>query len=309
MFDIRYGSQLDLNKCEQCERPDGYNFVNRSSEHCGVSARILAPPRKDPFPAGAITSAMGGSVLSSFVQQEPFFTGQNVKVLLPKTEMTLEQKLYYCACIEANRFRYSTFGREANASFDTLLVPDMAEMPALPKLKAFDKDFRRKPLRGSAPELNTAKWKTFRFDELFTIKKGKRLTKDNMLDGKLPFIGATDSNNGQTASVGNNTNLHPAGLITVSYNGSIAEAFYQPLPFVASDDINVLYPKFALNKYIAIFLCTIIYGEKYRFHYGRKWHKELMEKSPIKLPATPDGQPDWQFMENYVKSLPYSANL
>jgi hypothetical protein len=29
----------------------------------------------------------------------------------------------------------------------------------------------------------------------------------------------------------------------------------------------------------------------------------------IKLPATPQGEPDWEFMENYIKSLPYSSSL
>ena len=70
-----------------------------------------------------------------------------------------------------------------------------------------------------------------------------------------------------------------------SYNGSIAEAFYQPVPFVASDDVNVLYPKFPPNKHIAIFLCTLIRQEKYRFNYGRKWHAEKMRESVIRLPS------------------------
>ena len=29
----------------------------------------------------------------------------------------------------------------------------------------------------------------------------------------------------------------------------------------------------------------------------------------IKLPVTLDGEPDWQFMENYMKSLPYGDRL
>ena len=33
-------------------------------------------------------------------------------------------------------------------------------------------------------------------------------------------------------------------------------------------------------------------------------------KNPIiKLPVDKDGKPDWQFMEDYIKSLPYSVNL
>ena len=129
IFHICYGSQLDLNKCELCGKNEGFNFVNRSSSNCGVSARILKIDKKEPFNAGCITVAMGGSVLSSFVQQEDFYTGQNVKVLVPIEEMSLAEKLYYCHCIEANRFRFSTFGREANYSFDSLLVPSRNEIP------------------------------------------------------------------------------------------------------------------------------------------------------------------------------------
>ena len=29
----------------------------------------------------------------------------------------------------------------------------------------------------------------------------------------------------------------------------------------------------------------------------------------IKLPITTDGDPDWQFMENYIKALPYGDRL
>ena len=313
IFYIRYGSQLDLNKCEICGVGDGFNFVNRSNANCGVSSRILRVEKKEPFKAGSITVAMGGSVLSSFVQQEDFYTGQNVKVLVPLKEMSLSEKLFYCQCIEANRFRFSTFGREANYTFDSLLVPSRDDVP--PKIKKANTDlsFNSKSLSETKIKLNTSNWKWFRYDEIFEIKKGKRLTKADMQDGDVPYIGAIDSNNGISAYISNDEHLHQENTITVSYNGSIAEAFYQTTKFWATDDVNVLYPKFALNRYIAMFLITLIHREKYRFNYGRKWDKELMESSLIKLPAVKiapnEYEPDWQFMEDYIKSLPYSSCL
>ena len=141
----------------------------------------------------------------------------------------------------------------------------------------------------------------FRLDEIFEIKKGKRLTKADMIDGEIPYIGATDSNNGITAKISNNEHLHSTNTITVSYNGSIAEAYYQTKKFWATDDVNVLYPKFEMNIYSALFLTTIINKEKYRFNYGRKWDKELMQNSLIKLPINEECNPDWQWIEDYVK--------
>ena len=154
-----------------------------------------------------------------------------------------------------------------------------------------------------------AKWKEFKLSELFEIKKGKRLTKANQTDGQTPFIGAIDSNNGVSGYIGQRPN-HKGGTISLSYNGSVAEAFYQPVPYWACDDVNALYPKeFKLNPSTALFLCTIIRMEKYRFNYGRKWHLERMREAIIKLPVIKDGTPDWDYMERYIKSLPYSSQI
>jgi len=62
------------------------------------------------------------------------------------------------------------------------------------------------------------------------------------------------------------------------------------------------------NQYVAIFLCTLIRQEKYRYNYGRKWHAEKMRESVIRLPSR-NGAPDWDYMERFVKGLSYSANL
>ena len=61
-----------------------------------------------------------------------------------------------------------------------------------------------------------------------------------------------------------------------------------------------------MNKYIGLFLCMVIDAEKYRFSYGRTLTKTYFTSSKIKLPATKEGKPDWQWMEDYIKSLPYS---
>ena len=49
--------------------------------------------------------------------------------------------------------------------------------------------------------------------------------------------------------------------------------------------------------------------EKFRFNYGRKWNLDRMNISKIKLPVDKKGIPDFVFMENYMKSLPYSKSL
>lgn len=151
-------------------------------------------------------------------------------------------------------------------------------------------------------------WRYFRLDELFYLKKGKRLTKEDMISGQTPFISAIDKNNGYREFISQKPN-HKGNTITVNYNGSVAEAFYQPNPFWASDDVNVLYPKFNLTQNVGLFICTVIKKEKYRFNYGRKWHLERMRESQILLPAKKNGEIDLDYMEQFISQFPELSHL
>ena len=64
-----------------------------------------------------------------------------------------------------------------------------------------------------------------------------------------------------------------------------------------------------MNKYIGLFFVTLIKMEKYRYNYGRKWGIARMNASKIKLPVNKAGKPDYEFMENYIKSLPFSKHI
>uniref|UniRef100_UPI00332D4821 restriction endonuclease subunit S n=1 Tax=Psychrobacter sp. CAL346-MNA-CIBAN-0220 TaxID=3140457 RepID=UPI00332D4821 len=107
--------------------------------------------------------------------------------------------------------------------------------------------------------------------------------------------------------------IHEGNVITVNYNGSVGESFYQPLPFWASDDVNVLYPRECVfpyfNAYIALFVIPLIKIEQFRFNYGRKWHTDRMNDSSIRLPIDKDGSLNLRFMEGYIKSLPFSSSI
>lgn len=131
LFNIEHGNKFDLNKMQQCPpNDDAVAFVGRSGEENGIVAFVQRLAGCDPYDRGLITVALGGAALSSFVQPRPFYTGQNIDVLRPLVEMPFDVKLYYCLCIEANRFRYSTYGREANRTLKTLPVPKLKAVPA-----------------------------------------------------------------------------------------------------------------------------------------------------------------------------------
>ena len=111
-------------------REDSIAFIRRSAEKNGLMAFVEKIEDVAPYESGLITVALGGSALSSFVQPWPFYTAQNIDVLHPLFDMSLDVKLYYCLCIEANRFRYSTYGREANRTLSTIEVPALDHIPS-----------------------------------------------------------------------------------------------------------------------------------------------------------------------------------
>jgi len=307
IFDISYGNGFELNSLKTVEaKAASVNFVARTSKNNGISARVQAIDTQ-PFAAGSITVAVGGSVLSSFLQPSPFYTAYHVMILNPKHPMSEVEKLYYCTCISKNKYRYS-YGRQANKTLGNIEVP--AKIPVwVSRLSTPNYDHLSEAKNPkSTLKIEVSNWKTFTYEELFDIKKGKRLTKANIKLGDTPFIAATEYNNGYRQFIQQAPN-HEGNTITVNYNGSVGEAFYQPIPFWASDDVNILYPKFELTPYIGIFICTIIRQEKFKFSFGRKWHSERMKQSKIQLPTDSAGNPDWIFMENYIKGLPFSGHI
>ena len=146
-------------------------------------------------------------------------------------------------------------------------------------------------------------WEPFTLESLFDIVKGTRLTKNDMKEGDINYIGASAFNNGITYKIGNNEHVHPAGLLTVCYNGSIGTTFYQPEPFWATDDVNVLYPKFEMTPYIGMFIAPLIRRVGLNYAYTDKWQIEDMKKSHIYLPIDKNDKPDWAYMDAYMRKI------
>ncbi|WP_273214068.1 restriction endonuclease subunit S [Runella zeae] len=307
IFEVQYGNSFELNSLKQVDK--GINFVSRTAKNNGVSAKVKRITNVEPFPAGTITVSLGGSVLETFVQPEQFYTGYHIYCLTPRNKMSLEVKLFYCTCITANKYRYN-YGRQANRTLKDLLIPDLQSVPKFVKNADLNKfDGLDKPLIEKKIDLNIQNWKWFVYEDLFDIERGRGPRK-NELDGTgdTPFVTSSDQNNGWTDYT-TTTPIHKGNTIGVNRNGSVAEAFYQPLPFCSTEDVHIFTPKFKMSKYVALFLATLIKKEKYRYNYGRKWGIARMKTSTIKLPVDKSGQPDWKFMEEYIKTINYSKQI
>jgi len=210
-------------------------------------------------------------------------------------------------CIRRNKYKYN-YGRQANKTLKDVLVPqsipqefatsDYQKLNTVSPQSVIDQDFK----------LHTSNWKYFTFDSVFRIFKGKRLTKAQMQQGKTPYISSSSFNNGVDAYISGKPNFRK-NFLTFACYGSIGEVFYHPYDAWVSDNCNVMYLKnYDLNAYTAIFLIGAIKKEKYRFSYGFTGKLQTLKKLKLRLPSK-NGHPDFEFMENYIKSLPYSSSI
>lgn len=130
LFEVRYGHSLELNRLQRLSKVEGgIPFVSRVMGNNGVSAYVAPIDSLPPIDGGVLSCALGGNgVLSTFLQEAPFYSGRDSAYLVPKLELTTEELLYYCSCIWQNRFRFS-YGRQANRTLKDLIIPSRDSIP------------------------------------------------------------------------------------------------------------------------------------------------------------------------------------
>ena len=305
LFDVQYGSNLEFNK--MIEEENGIPFVSCGEKNNGVCGFVSFNERYKINPENTISIACNGSVMESFLQTEKYYSGRDVYYLEPKISLTQNQILFYCMCLRANKYKYS-YGRKANRALKDILVPNIDEIPSYVEEIKISLPSKDSVTQGKI-SLNQNEWKDFELQELFNICGTKTTFIDTLEkygDGSFPYVTTKAANNGVKKFF--NFETEEGNIITIE-SAIMGYCSYQEKNFSASDHVEKLKPKFTLNKYIAMFLVTILNNEQYRFSYGRKASQISLQTLKIKLPIDSNSLPDWKFMEDYIKSLPYSASL
>lgn len=290
-------------------------YVTASNINNGIAAYIDLEPE---FKGNCITTGKVGC--TAFYQPNDFCATNDVNILIPKFDLSPNVGLFIAMVINYNENYRWTYGRQCrvgNTKNIRIKLPAGNDgRPDFEWIEVYMSHLHNKPVTTSVARrdgtVRTKSWNSYRLDELFDFKKGTRLTKEDMEEGPVNYLGAIDSNNGvrQKITCEQGDQCKP-NCITINYNGSVGESFYQAEPFWASDDVNILYAKpwWKLDQYLAMFIITIIKKNKYKFDYGRKWTLKKMKESMIVLPSAADGRPDFKGMREYIQSLPYSDRI
>lgn len=321
LFDIHPTKAYKLTNSSLMEE-DGVNpIVVNSSFNNGIGGYTN---QENTEKGGIITFSDTTSADAIFFQETDFVGYPHVQGMYPigkyKDKWSKYSLLFFVSvfrnrALGLNYDYVNKFTRESAKQISIKLPVDETGNPDFSYMESYMKNLEL-AVSSSLTDLQSAKkfdisgkldissWKLFQISELFNVQKGKRLTKSDMKDGKIRFIGASAINNGITAYISNDEHLHPQNTITLSYNGSIGEAFYQDEMFWASDDVNVLYPKFEMNREMALFMIPLLKTAGKRYAFIDKWKKEDMEKSKIPLPADKDGNPDYKYIDVSVNASP-----
>lgn len=361
LYEIKMGNGFDKNKMSD-DNPS-VNFVSRVSYNNGVDIQVDKVKGVEPYSAGLLTVALGGSYLGScFVQEAPFYTAQNVAVMTPVSEkMSHEINLFISTLVRfESKIKYYAFGRELNAYINqnfSINLPVMHNadkthfidkthkyskkgyVPDWEFMENYIKSLHSKPLttknkNKKIPALNINKWKEFTVSSILSIKNGKGITKEEIEENPGDFVAVQsgEENNGVLGLIDKDYcknqkyTMYEKPCLTVARSGSAGFVSFQYDGCVVGDSAKILYLDDSVaSKEVYLFIQTILTANRFKYAYGRKVTEDNYMADTIKLPIqyqngkplinkklgyTKEGYvPDWEFMENYIKALPYGDRI
>lgn len=163
-------------------------------------------------------------------------------------------------------------------------------------------------------KIDTKNWKDFELHTLFDKMECEKLpykvaelNKFSTADADLPALTAGVENQGLSVYVSRKDATVLKNCISVSANGANSGAmFYQPKEFTVLQDSYAIKCKFqeGRSEYSSLFVIGVI-SKSIRLNHDWNekagWNKIKGEK--IKLPVDSNGEPDWNYMENYMKAI------
>lgn len=210
----------------------------------------------------------------------------------------------------------------------------------------FEKNYKKAVKECDEIPIDTSQWKAFLIEDLFDINTGKDLVYSSLAGKDYNVVGQGVQNNGVVCTTDELTDydLYDANTtLSMAHIGNFF-ATIQESDFYAGTRVKSLISRFSEfgeefvsyeNKFVLAFMATVINREEFRFSYGRVGSDkiptleiklpclsnekgELIKKQvtyiPYKEKKSKAGKtitkeiylPDFQYMEDYIKRLPYS---
>lgn len=329
LFNCKRGNQNNMNQLEHGQ----VMLISAKNTNNGVKGFFKSTPSKGTYPGDCITlnNDGDGGVGLAYYQPCAFLLDSHVYALYPKVHMSKFASLFIARSISQQRICFS-HGRSISTKrlkhMKILLPINQYGKPDYSFMELFTKeiiqrkkqayvDYAKKAISSFDYEeivpLENKVWSAFPVGCLFSsivAGKGKGLNHLVKAEGRsgINYVGATNRNNGVLCQVeinnGSKEMIQPGNCIGFIRNGegSVGYAIYKEEEFISTSDVSFAYDE-TLNRYIALFIVAssnLIRG-KYNHNYKRT--PQRLKKDSIMLPVNTQGQPDYVYMEQYIKNI------
>lgn len=148
--------------------------------------------------------------------------------------------------------------------------------------------------------IDTSSWVKFKLSDIgFNNYHGIRQTKADRKEGDIPLLTAGKENQGVASYISNAPSVY-TDAITVDMFGN---SFFHKGNYAGDDNIY-----FFINDKISdnakLFITAILNTDNSKIYaYKEQFRQPQADALSVSLPATSDGQPDWDYMESYMKAV------
>lgn len=270
--------------------------------------------------SNAITIDMFGNV---FYREYDFKCDDNIHVLTNKL-LNAQNGNFICSCLKKSTGEIYNYGKQFRLkTLEKLKIqlpinsqgyPNYAFMEQYMHQKEQEKLEKFKNFISTRIEevkdyneilpLNQKEWGEFFIEDVAQIISGRDIYETERRKGNTPYVSATANNNGVGYFVGNTNETLEENCLSVNRNGSVGYSFYHSYKALFSNDCRKLRLKHnSVN--VGRFIARTITNQKEKYGYGYKMGTGRIKRQKILLPIDTTGQPDYEYMENYIKRLEY----
>lgn len=313
-------SGIDKNKLKTAK--DGKTpYITRSETDNGINLFVPDEQMRKYKKDDGNVITIGLDTQTVFYQKNSFWTGQNIQILKnDNLNYWVAMFLIPLLKIQMEKFSWGGNGATLGRLNRTQIMlpiysdyqPDWQFMEDYIKQKEEEKikqliDYYTQQATDiliQTASITDREWKAFPFNEIFEeIQRGKRLTKSNQIEGDIPYISSSATQNGVDNFISNEKNVRKFGnCLTIANSGSVGATFFHHYQFIASDHVTELKLE-RPNKYVYLFLASIIKRLEEKYSFNREINDKRIQREKILLPINDNTEPDWQFMEDFIRQL------
>lgn len=326
LFDIHTTSSgIDKNKLVSDNNDNNTApYVTRSGGANGVAGFVDPKNYKYGFdPANVIT--IGLDTQTAFYQPHKFITGQNIHVITGEklTPLVIQFLLPLFRTQMVAKFNWGGNGATLSRMKRLRLMlpvndkgqPDYDfmsdyEQELLEKKKNYYLKYVHSVLAKleyvKIQPLSNLQWRTFRIDDLFeSVTRPPARSKNKYDEGDIPFIASGASLNGSVKFCRPHENEVPDASNCITVSPVDGSSFYQSTEFLGrggGGSSIIMLRSQRLNKYNGIFMARAINNTTSKYQYGHMATSDGIKRDRVLLPIDAQGQPDYDYMEQYVKN-------